>query len=207
MRCIYCGIIIFVLGSSGLFAQGSRHTFSLNGLSAFDQFSYQSINLGDNGHDEFLEDNALGFGIGYQFELSPAISLIGGIEYLKTKGFVNTAQSDYLETSNIYYSLGFQFNLESENFGFDLAYTSVYSMFNYKLNNQSFSHNEPGSGLKLGIIYSYWLSPNSGLKIGLYSYGFILGDVDFKNENPNDNYNETNLGVVSGIQVGYAFKF
>ena len=79
--------------------------------------------------------------------------------------------------------------------------------FSYRLNGENLTNRSMCSGLKLGINYDYWLSNHSALRIGIHSYGVIVGDVDLLSERSNSNYHEAILGVLTSVQLGYIIKF
>ena len=91
---------VFLLLAINLCAQESKHEFSANIVNGLDRLSYQSVNVGD-GNDEFLNDNSIGVGLSYSYRLNQAISIIGSTDFQEIKGSVNSAESDFLNTSNV----------------------------------------------------------------------------------------------------------
>ena len=193
MRKEWLFTIFVLLFSTEVFGQESRHKFSAHLVTGLDQITHQSINI-NNGNDEFLNDNSIGGGLSYSYRLNRAVSIIGSADIQEIKGSVNTAESEYLNTSNKFYSVGFQFHTENNDFNFDLSFLFVDTDFKYRLNNENRTNRSAGSGAKLGVNYNYWLSGSSGLKIGIYSYGVMIGSVDLFEEQNNNEYHDSNLG-------------
>lgn len=199
---------VVILLATNLLGQESKHQVSTRLVTGIDKFSYQIVNI-DTNRDEFLSDNSIGAGFSYSYQLSKTLSITGSIELQKIKGSVNASEnSDYLHTANTFYSLGFQSDITALPLYFDLSYLFINTKFSYGLDNENFSNRSIGHGLKLGINYQHWISKSSGVTLGLYSYGVIIGDAGFDVDgNSTDNYHETSIGVLTSIQVGYVVKF
>ena len=186
----------------------SSANISAHLVTGLDKFSYQLVNV-DTNRDEYLSDNSIGAGFSYSYQLNKTLLITGSIEFQKIEGSVNASEnSDYLKTANTFYSLGFQSQISALPLYFDLSYLFINTKFNYDLNSENLSNSSTGHGLKLGINYSHWLSKSSGIKVGIYSYGVIIGDARFDIDgNSTSNYHDTSIGVLTSVQIGYVLKF
>lgn len=207
---VKCKLLFFItiLSTTNLIGQQTKYQISTRFVTGLDKFSYQLVNI-DTNRDEFLSDNSIGAGFSYSYKLSKTLSVIGSIEFQKIEGSVNASEnSDYLNTANTFYSLGFQSDITALPLYFDLSYLYINTKFSYDLNSENLSNRSIGHGLKLGINYSHWLSKSSGVTLGMYSYGVIIGDAGFDIDgNSTDNYHDTSIGVLTSIQIGYLLKF
>ena len=196
-------IVIIIFGwASNLWGQ----EVDVRLVTGLDNLSYQVINI-ENNRDEFLDDNSLGIGAGYSYRLNESLSIITGIEFQKVKGKVNASESGYLHTSNVFYSLGIESMTSRLPLFFDLSYLFISTEFDYFFNNRDFSNRSFGHGAKLGINYKKRLTESSDIKLGIYSYGLVVGDIDLANKNMNPKYHDSAVGIITSIQVGYVFKF
>lgn len=201
-------ILIFFLATTVISGQNIKHQISAHFVMGLDKLSYQLVNV-DINRDEFLSDNSIGAGFSYSYKLNKTLSVISSIEFQKMKGSVNASEnSDYLNTANTFYSLGFQSHVTELPLYFDISYLFIKTKFSYDLNSESISNSSTGHGLKLGLNYSLPLSKSSEIKMGIYSYGIIVGDAAFDfEENKTDKYHDTSLGVLTNLQIGYLYKF
>lgn len=197
---------IIILSSANIYAQQSKHQASAHLVTGLDKFSYQIVNIYDN-RDEYLSNNSIGLGLTYSYKLFEKASIISSFEFQKMDGSVNAAESDYLTTKNRFYSIGFQFDLIDAPLYFDLEYLFVTTKFNYSLNNDNKSNRSMGHGLKLGLNYSYWISKSMGIKVGLYSNGVAIGNVDLDNSTTSSKYHDSSMGVITSMKIGYIVRF
>ncbi len=131
-------LIVVLLSSLQIYAQESKHQASVQLIAGFDKFSYQIINMGSY-RDEFLDDNSLGAGLGYSYELMPSFLLTGGMEYQRMKGKLKGMDGhEYLKTSSAFLSLGIQTDINELPLYFDLAYLYIIMNFKEGLDDESF---------------------------------------------------------------------